>query len=108
MKANIIDTQEAPNKWWAQHDRRMRNIANASSYTDAQKTRAERMRMALSEVYHGKVFEPSYGKRGISLKVGNAVILDRKNLRLLEKDWEAQGVIKKDSAQGIIYNIPKA
>ena len=107
MKAKALQTEEASNKWWAVQDRRMRNAANATLYSETEKVRAERMRVALGEVYSGTVYEPSFGKRGISIKVAKASVADRKNLRSLEAQWDSQGVIKKISTQGIIYNIPK-
>ena len=51
MQTRKLDTQEANVKWFAARDARMRNIANASLYTDKQKTRAERMKLALEMVY---------------------------------------------------------
>lgn len=106
MKAHTINTEEATNKWWAAKDRSMRNIANASHYTEAQRIRAERMRMALTVCYAGIVYEPSYGKQGVSIKVVGFVA-DKKNLRALESDWSQAGVVKKESAQGIIYRFEK-
>lgn len=104
MKAHYINTEESSNKRFAAYDRRMRNIANASHYTEAERIRAERMRMALMCVSRGIVYEPSYGKTGISIKVVG-FITDPKALKLLEQDWTEQGVIKKESAQGTIYRF---
>ena len=108
MQERVLDTQEAPNKWWAMQDRRMRNIANKSLYTQAEQVIAIRMLMVLQLVYAGRFFdEPNYGKRGISVKVEKPTVIDRKNLRLLEADWEKQGVVKKVTPQGLNYFIPK-
>ena len=105
MKATVIDNVEAPNKWWAAHDARMKNIANASKYSEKDKIRAERMKVVLEMVYKAKGVYISYGKTGISIKVDHAVVFDRKNLRLLEKDWTAAGVTKRQSEQGVIYRF---
>jgi hypothetical protein len=104
MQAKFINTEESSNKSFAAYDRRMRNIANASHYTEAERVRAERMRMALTLVYAGVVYTPSYGTTGVSIKVVGFVA-DAKNLKALEADWAEQGVIKKESAQGIIYRF---
>ena len=104
MQSHFINTEEAANKQFAAYDRRMRNIANASHYTEAQRVRAERMRMALTLVYGGIVYTPSYGTTGVSIKVVGHVA-DLKNLRALEADWSEQGVTKKESAQGTIYRF---
>jgi len=105
MKACTIDTQEAPNKWWAAQDARMRNIVNMSQYSESDKIRAERMKLALELVYSAKSVYIAFGKKGISLKVDNAEVRDRKNLKLLETDWTTAGVVKKISPQGVIYRI---
>jgi len=107
MQTKILDTQEAGNKFWAFQDARMRSIVNASLYTDNQKTRAERMKLGLELVYYGKSFYIAYGKRGISIKIDRAQVRDNKNLALLDADYSAEGIVKKVSSQGIIYNIPK-
>ena len=107
MKAVVINTQESPNKWWAVQDRKMRNIANKSKYSSEEQIRVERMRMALTNCYHGEFYDPSYGVKGVSIKVGKAQIVNRKDLRSLEADWTKAGITKKASAQGVIYRIPK-
>ena len=105
MRATNLDTQEAPNKWWAARDARMRNIANASHYSEQVRVRAERMRWALELVYAAKNIYVAFGKKGISIKVDAAVVKDPKNLRLLEQDWTQAGVNKRVSAQGVIYRF---
>ena len=107
MKAQHLDTKEAPTKWWAAQDARMRSIANSTLYTEAQKVRAERMALGLELVYSAKGIYIAYGKRGISVKVDVASVKDRKTLALLEGDYEKEGILKKESAQGVIYSIPR-
>ena len=107
MKAQDLNTKEATTKWWAAQDARMRNIKNASTWTDADKTRAERMKLGLALVYGSKEIYIAYGKRGISIKIDGAYVVDRKNLALLERDYDAAGVKKKVTPQGVIYNIPR-
>ena len=106
MKAQQLNTQEAPNKWWAARDAQMRNLANKSHHSAKDQVRAERMKTVLELCYRAKGFYIAYGKHGISIKIDKIVaIADRKNLRALEKEWTAQGVVKKESAQGIIYRF---
>ena len=107
MQAMTLDTKEADFKWWAAQDARMRNIKNASTWTDADKTRAERMKLGLALVYGNKQIYIAYGKRGISIKVDGAYVVDRKNLALLEQDYDKVGIKKKITPQGVIYNIPR-
>ena len=106
MRAHVINTEESKNKRWAAQDRRMRNLANATHYSYEQRTRAERMRMALTLCYAGIVYEPSYGTTGVSIKV-TGFVTNRRNLRELEADWAAAGVIKKESPQGTLYRFKK-
>lgn len=105
MKTVTLNTQEAPIKWWAARDANMRNIANASLYSDSQKTRAERMKIGLGMVYSAKNIYIAYGKRGISIKIDSALVTDRKNLKLFEQDYESAGIIKKVTPQGVVYRI---
>jgi hypothetical protein len=105
MKTQVLETREAPVKWWAAQDARMRSLVNSSLYTQKQKTQVERMKLALEMVYAAKGVHIAYGKTGISVKVDGALIADRANLKLLEAEWAAQGVTKKVTAQGITYRV---
>lgn len=106
MLERNLDTQEAPTKWWAAQDARMRNLANKSHYTEKTHVRTERMIMALSILYNARGIHEAYGKKGVSIKVDRPTsIRDTKNLQLLEQDWAKTGVIKKVSPQGIIYRF---
>ena len=108
MKTVILNTPDAPCKWWAIQDRRMQNIANATLYTRHQRDRAMRLLDILPSVYHGRFFDsPNYGKRGISVKIEGPMISDRKALRVLEAAWTLEGIYKKKTPQGICYYITK-
>ena len=103
-----LDTKESNNKFFALQDRRMRNHANKTLYTQAQQIRLERIKLALEMVLRGTVYEPSFGKKSASVKVQDgALIADRRMLRLLESDWAAEGIFKKVSAQGFQYHMPR-
>lgn len=108
MKALAIRNVEAEekHKWAAAADARMQNIANKSLFTLKQQQQATRMQQALVDCYSATVYEPNYRKTMITIKVAKPFVLrDRKALRALESQWDAQGVQKKDSAQGITYVI---
>ncbi len=108
MHTVSLDTKESTNKFWALQDRRMRNHANKTLYTQAQLLRLERIKLALEMVVRGTVYEPAYGKKSASVKVQDgALIADRKMLQLLESDWAAEGIFKKVSAQGFQYHMPR-
>lgn len=105
MQTRNLDTNEAPVKWWAAQDARMRNIANKSHYSQKTHIRVERMIMALSLCYSARGIHEAFGKTGVSIKVDRPAIRDRKNLRLLESEWTQLGVVKKTTPQGIIYRF---
>ena len=103
-----LDTKESPNKFFALQDRRMRNHANKTLYTTAQQIRLDRIKLALEMVVRGTVYDVSYGKKSASVKVQDgATIVDKKTLKLLESDWEKEGIYKKVSAQGFQYHMPR-
>lgn len=107
MQTKFINTEEAPNKWWAARDARMRSAANKTHYSSTQQVQAERMRQALELVYAGRFFEPKYNKTFITIKIEGAMVRDKKNLALLEQEWNKLGIRKRPSPQGVNYNIPK-
>lgn len=101
-----LNTKEAPNKWWAFKDASMRSTINSSLYTQAERIVAERMKLALELVYTGRVYI-AYGKTGISIKLDQPRVRDRKELKILEKIWEANGVKKRETSQGTIYRLTR-
>jgi hypothetical protein len=108
MLERTIDTQEAPTKWWAAQDARMRNIANKSHYPESVKIRVERMVQVLDLCYRAEGIHEAFGKRGVSVKVDRPkFIRDRDSLALLEADWAELGVVKRVSAQGVIYRFAR-
>jgi hypothetical protein len=108
MRVLELDTREAPNKWWALQDRRIRNTANKSLYTQAQQIRMDRIRLALEMVVAGQIFEVNYGKLGASVKIKSGYkVKDRKTLTLLENDWSKENIVRKETAQGTLYYMPR-
>lgn len=91
--------------FFAARDAAMKSAVNASLFTDAQKLKAERVKLALELVYSCESVSITNCKTWIRVKVHKAVVRDRKNLRLLESDWEAIGIQKCSTAQGIIYRV---
>lgn len=108
MKQQELDTPSAGQyAWAASQNARMRAIALWSHYTNAERTRAERMRLALELVYAARGFHVNPREKFISIKVDKPTIRDRKSLKLLEADWESQGIVKIATAQGITYRVAK-
>lgn len=108
MKTAQIRTEEAPTKWFAAQDARMRNIANKSRYPEAIQRQIDRMMMVMDMVYAAKGIYEAYGKKGVSIKVDGAIVKDKSNLRALEAEWTTKGFTKKISPQGVIYRLTAA
>ena len=105
MQAKTIRTEEAPTKWYAARDARMRNIANKSRFPDSIQVQITRMMIVLDMVYAAKGIYEAYGKKGVSIKVDGADVKDARNLRELEAEWAQKGFTKKVSPQGVIYRL---
>lgn len=91
----------------AARDARMRAAAMWSHYTEAERVRAERMKLALELCYSAKRFFMNPRGKFITIKIENPKIRDRANLALLEADYEQEGITKVVTAQAVIYRIPK-
>ncbi len=104
MQTAYRDTKEAPVKWWAAQDARVRNYANKTHWSAEIQLRVERMKAALETLYAGKIYE-AYGKQRVSIKVDGARVKDPQWLQALESDWAAQGVTKTQTPQGLLYRV---
>lgn len=108
MRTQELDTKDAGQyKYAAFMDARVKSYAASTAYSEAQKRRAEQIRLGLTMVYAGTVYV-TYRKKFIVIKVENARVVDSKNLALLEKDYTLENITKTVSAQGTAYRIPKA
>ena len=108
MKQQELDTPSAGYyAYAAARDARMRAAAMWSHYTEKERVRAERMKLALELCYSAKGFHINPREKFISIKIDRPNIRDRANLRLLEADWAAEGIAKIATAQGITYRIAK-
>jgi hypothetical protein len=108
MKERELETRNAGfYAYAAARDARMRATAMWSHYTEAERVRAERMKLALELCYSAKNFYINPRGRFISIKIDNPRVKDRSNLALLEQDYVEQGITKIVTAQGITYRIPK-
>jgi hypothetical protein len=107
MQSRDLDTQQAPNRWWAARDARMRSIAMASTWSQTKLIQAESIRQVIPLVYTCRDVYVNPRQKFITIKVENARVKDRQNLDLLEQEWEAKGIKKCESAQGVIYRVPR-
>ena len=94
--------------WFAERDARMRSAVNSTTFSDAQKLKAERVKLALEMVYSAEKVFIEYRKKFISVKVHKAMVRDRKGLALLEMCYQNEGLEKVKTAQGVTYRILKA
>ena len=108
MKERELETRSAGfYAYAAARDARMRAAAMWSHYTDAERVRAERMKLALELCYSAKKFYINPRGKFITVKVENPKVRDRRSLDLLEGDYEREGITKVVTAQAVIYRIPK-
>jgi hypothetical protein len=91
--------------WFAARDASLKSAVNASRFSDSQKIKAERMKMALELVYSCEEVKITNCVKWIRVKVIKGIIRDRKNLKALESDWTAEGITKVFTDQGIIYRV---
>lgn len=93
--------------FFAARDAALRSAVNSSRYTDAQKLRAERVKLGLEMVYNGEKFYIEFRKTFISVKVNKPEVKDRKGLALLEMCYKNEGFAKCKTAQGFTYRLFK-
>jgi len=65
------------------------------------------MKLALELCYSAKRFYINPRGKFITIKIDNPRVKDRRNLDLLESDYELEGITKVTTAQAVIYRIPK-
>lgn len=104
MKAQFKDTPESNVKWWAAHDARMRNIANKSKWDSRIQIKVEAMKAILEYIYAGKIYE-SYNAKSVSIKIDQPTVKDKNLLRQAENNWDAEGIVKTVTPQGVLYRI---
>jgi hypothetical protein len=108
MKAQELESKSAGYfAYAAMRDARMRAVAMWSHYTDKERVRAERMKIGLEMVYNAKGIHINPRGKFIAIKVDQPQVRDRKNLALLEKDYELLAITKVVTEQGVTYRIPK-
>jgi hypothetical protein len=108
MKAQELETKSAGYfAYAAARDASMRAIAMWSHYTDRERVRAERMKLGPEMVYNAKGIHINPRGKFIAIKVDQPQVRDRKNLALLEKDYELLAITKVVTEQGVTYRIPK-
>lgn len=106
MKAMETEHKDAGKfAWFALRDASMKSAVNASLFTDAQKVKAERVKLGLELVYSAENITITNCKKWIRVKVHNGTVRDRKGLQMLESDWEKSGITKSQTNQGIIYHV---
>jgi hypothetical protein len=107
MLASTLDTKEASNAFFAARDARMRNYAMSSTYTDKERLKAERVKLALECVYRVTEVHINYRQKFIAVKLCNAIVRDRASVADLEAFYAQEGIVKRTTAQGTIYRIPR-
>lgn len=91
--------------WFAAKDARQKSLANKTRFSDKQLAKADRISLALELVYFCEKVTVDYCNKWVRVKVHKGQIKDKKNLALLETDWENQGIVKVVTPQAIIYRV---
>jgi hypothetical protein len=93
----------------AMQDAAMKNHKNACRFSDAKKLRAERLKQILDTLYSAKGIHINFRLDFIAVKVEQGRLRDaqaRKDLAILEQDWEVEGISRLNTKQGFIMRIP--
>jgi len=107
MLTSTLDTKEATNAFFAARDARMRNYAMSSTYSDKERLRAEQVKLGLECVYRVTEVHINYRQKFIAVKLCNALVRDRASVADLEQFYAQEGIVKRETAQGTIYRIPR-
>ena len=108
MQTKTLETKNAGfYAFAAARNARMRAAAMWSFYTEAERVRAERIKLGLELCYSARGIYINPRNKFITIKLDNPTVRDRANLALLEADYAAQGIVKIATAQGICYRIAK-
>lgn len=94
--------------WFAERDARLRSAVNSTHFSDAQKLKAERVKLALELVYSADKIYIEFRKKFISIKVSKPTVRNRKELVLLDTCYKNEGLEKCITTQGITYRLFKA
>jgi hypothetical protein len=108
-----MQQQELENKnagsyaYAAARNARMRATAMWSHYTQAERVRAERMKLGLELCYSARGFYINPREKFIAIKIDNPTVRDRRSLAMLEKKYDKEGIKKIVTNQGVTYRIAK-
>ena len=110
MRAQELDTVATTNGFYAMlayKDALRINSNYKSTYSDDAIKTAVSAEALLTLAYKFNNSYINYRKNGISIKLNNAIVRERKALREVEEVLEEKGFTKRASAQGIIYSLAR-
>lgn len=107
MKTEEKDFVQADNKIAAFYKSKLLNAVNATGYSDREKAKANGMLYCLEMCYGFSRSFINFRKTFIAIKFEDAKVKNRKLLAELEAEYDAAGVKKIKTGQGIIYRIAK-
>ena len=108
MQERELETKNAGHyAFAAARNARMRATAMWSHYTQAERVRAERMKLGLELCYSARGFYINPREKFIAIKIDNPTVRDRRSLAMLEKQYDQEGIKKISTTQGITYRIAK-
>ena len=109
MKFIETDNKDAGKyAWFAAKDAAFNSAVNSSRFTQTVKIKAERVKLVLEMLYYSNEISITYNKNSVRVKVHNGRPRDKKLIAEWDEIWAQDGiVVKKSTAQGIIYLVPR-
>lgn len=107
MHTITLNANESTNKVAAFLDARTRSTIASTHYDYQEKAKADRMKLALELVYDFKSLYVTFRKKFIAIKIDSPTVKNTSGLQGLEQQWDAEGIVKVVTPQGITYRIPK-
>ena len=107
ISLNIDEAGSFGAKWFAAQDARIRNYANSTTYTEQQKTRAERIKMVLGLLYSARNIHVNFRKTFVAIKLDMPTVRDRKGLVEMESEWANEVITKAVTKKSVVYRITR-
>jgi hypothetical protein len=109
MQAQKLDIKEAPSKLYAILDIKRRNEQGWLTYSAARRKDAMAVQRDLQIAYGAVVYAPNPRDSFISVKVAGKYprVKNKAALAQLEAQFQADGIVKVRTEQGVIYRIPR-
>lgn len=110
MRTKHIDTEATKGGFYAAMaflDAQRINSNYKSTYSEAQKLTVSKAEVLLDLAYKARAVYVNFRKTGIAIKLDHPLVRDRVTLTEVEDILEELHFTKRESAQGVIYNLKR-